>query len=120
MFEDSIELGAAVKVDYQLTRTLLAGLDFNIRAELFTEAGFQSANVGIDSGRLRFFAASLARQGLFHQQFGFTNRQSAVYHQLRDFDLIVANQGQQRARMAHIEQALVDLILNRFGKVEQA
>ncbi len=115
MFEDSVELGAAVKVDYQLAGALLAGLDFNIRAELFAEAGFQPAYIGIDRQRRLFTAACLACQGLFHQQLGFAYRQAAVNHQLRDFDLIVTNQRQQCSPMTHVEQALVDLVTRGEG-----
>jgi len=103
MLEDSIELGAAVKVDYQLAGTLFSRLDFDRSPQLFTEAVLQSPDVGIDRYRLRFLASRLRRQGLFHQHFGLTHRQATVHYQFRDFDLIMSNQGQQRTGMPHVK-----------------
>ena len=119
MFEDSIEFRGTVKADYKLSGTLFPGPDFDLCAQLFADLVLQPLDVRIRCLRFDFYNVG-GGQRSFNQQFGFPHRQATIDDQLGNFDLIVANERQQRTRMTHVEQALVDLLFNRFGKIEQA
>src|SRR5687768_1938002 len=118
-FHQPLQLVEARVIDHDRPAAARAWLEVNRGTERFGQVLLQAAAVGVQP---RSHGLPLARRAgsLLHQALGLAHRQPFGRHTLCDLDLARLRKGEQRARMAHVDGAVLDHRLHRRGELEQA
>src|SRR5688572_26984093 len=119
MFENTVELVERVVTDHQLALARGRVLHSDLGTEFLAQLALQLADVRIHARRVFLGGAVRLRSQALDQRFGLAHRQLLLRDQRADFGLLAPRiEREQRARVTHLQLAMLDQRLHFVGVLE--